>query len=102
MEFRVLGPLEVVEGGRRIDLGRPRERALLAYLLCRANELIAAERLREELWRNGSAGAANPLQVAVSRLRKTLAAPERPTTASLSQRPSCSSCTISRRSPTTT
>ena len=35
MEFRILGPLEVVENGRRLDLGGPKQRALLAALLLR-------------------------------------------------------------------
>ena len=71
MEFRVLGPLEVVDGDRAVELGGPRQRALLAYLLVHANEAVAAERLVEELW-GGSASGANALQVSVSRLRKAL------------------------------
>ncbi len=38
MEFRVLGPLEVVDGGRRVELGGRRQRALLAYLLLYPNQ----------------------------------------------------------------
>ena len=57
MEFRVLGPLEVVDGGRLLDLGRPRQRALLACLLVHANEVVTTERLREELWGGASAAA---------------------------------------------
>ncbi len=30
MEFRILGPLEVLENGRQIDLGGAKQRALLA------------------------------------------------------------------------
>ncbi len=33
MEFRVLGPLEVVDGLRALDLGGPKQRALLALLV---------------------------------------------------------------------
>src|SRR5262245_61614357 len=73
MEFRVLGPLEVVEGSRLVDLGGRRQRALLAHLLVHANELVTAERLVEDLWGGGSRGA-NALQIAVSRLRKALGA----------------------------
>jgi DNA-binding SARP family transcriptional activator len=77
IEFHVLGPLEVVDGaGRRLGLGGRRQRALLACLLIHANEVVPAERLIEELWGNGRAGA-NALQVVVSRLRKTLGRDDR-------------------------
>src|SRR5436190_14460483 len=75
MEFRILGPLEVVEDGRAIALDRRRLRALLAYLLLHANELIPSERLIDEVWGPEppkTAGAS--LQNYVSRLRKALGA----------------------------
>ena len=50
MEFRILGPLEVVEGGRALALGGSRQRALLALLLTRANEVVSTGRLIDELW----------------------------------------------------
>jgi DNA-binding SARP family transcriptional activator len=71
VEFRVLGPLEVVDADRRVELGGPRQRGLLAYLLMHSNEAVAAERLVEELW-GSSAPGANAVQVTVSRLRKVL------------------------------
>lgn len=33
MEFRILGPIEVVDGGRTIAIRRGKEQELLAYLL---------------------------------------------------------------------
>ena len=75
LEFRLLGPLEVARGeGPAIALGGPRQRGLLALLLLRAGEVVPSERLIEELF-GGEAGdgAANALQSAVSRLRRTLA-----------------------------
>lgn len=54
MEFRILGPLEVVEDGRPLALGRLKERIVLAVLLLHANELVSRERLIDELW--GAAG----------------------------------------------
>ena len=42
MEFRVLGPLEVVDDGRLVPLERRRMRALLGFLLLHANEAISA------------------------------------------------------------
>ena len=73
MEFRVLGPLEVVDEGRPVPLDRQRSRALLAYLLLHANEAVSSDRLIDELWGPEpprTAGAS--LQNYVSRLRKAL------------------------------
>ena len=50
MEFRILGPLEVVDGDRPLALGGERQRALLALLLTRANEVVSTDRLIDELW----------------------------------------------------
>jgi DNA-binding SARP family transcriptional activator len=74
VEFRILGPLEVVEQGRPLALGGARQRALLALLLTRANEVVSTDRLIEELWGERAPKAAgNALQYHVSRLRKLLA-----------------------------
>ena len=74
MEFRILGPLEVVEQGNPLPLGGARQRALLAFLLTRANEVVSTDRLIDELWGEGPPkAAANALQYHVSRLRKLLA-----------------------------
>ena len=74
MEFRILGPLEVVEQGRALPLGGARQRALLALLLTRANEVVSADRLIDELWgAQPPRTAANALQYHVSQLRKALA-----------------------------
>ena len=50
MEFRILGPLEVVADGRVLPLGRGRQRALLAILLLRPNQVVPTERLIDDLW----------------------------------------------------
>jgi len=77
MEFRILGPLEVVEEGRPLALGGARQRALLALLLTRANEVVSTDRLIDELWGERAPKAAgNALQYHVSRLRKLLASSE--------------------------
>jgi DNA-binding SARP family transcriptional activator len=75
MEFRILGPLEVVDGGRVLPLGRGRQRALLAILLLRANEVVAVDHLIDDLW----AGAPPPtapkmIQIYVGELRRVLGA----------------------------
>ena len=75
LEFRVLGPLEVLEGGQPLPLGGPRQRALLALLLLRANEVVSSDVLLDELWPTEPplAGRA-ALRVRVSQLRKALGA----------------------------
>jgi len=73
MEFRILGPLEVVEDGRPIALGGPKQRALLALLLLTPNRPVSVDRLVDALWSGEPpTTAANALQYHVSRLRKTL------------------------------
>ena len=42
LEFRILGPLEVLVDGTPARLGGPRQRALLALLLVHANEVVPA------------------------------------------------------------
>ena len=74
MEFRILGPLEVVEGERAVDVAGAKHRALLAMLLLHANEVVSAERLIDALWEEEpTATAQKGLQVYVSQLRKELA-----------------------------
>src|SRR6266545_2357999 len=73
MEIRILGPLEVLDGTRPIPVEGPRQRALLALLATRPNQVLSADHLVAELWgENPPGGAANALQAAVSRLRRAL------------------------------
>jgi DNA-binding SARP family transcriptional activator len=73
VEFRILGPLEVVERGRALALGGPKQRTLLALLLTRANAVVSTDRLIHELWSaEPPSTAANTLQYHVSRLRRAL------------------------------
>ena len=73
MEYRLLGPLEVLDAGRPLDLGAPRQRAVLAFLLLHANEVVPSDRLAEALWPDGiPKTAAKAIQVYVSALRKAL------------------------------
>jgi DNA-binding SARP family transcriptional activator/ABC-type branched-subunit amino acid transport system substrate-binding protein len=73
MEFRVLGPLEVVERGRQVEIGGRTPRVLLAVLLLHANEVVSRDRLIDELWGDSPpATAVKTLQAHVSRLRATL------------------------------
>ena len=73
MEFRLLGPLEVVTDDGTVEIGSGKRRALLAHLLIHANEVVSAERLMDELWdERPPATAAKSVQVYVSQLRKAL------------------------------
>jgi DNA-binding SARP family transcriptional activator/RecA/RadA recombinase len=73
VEFRLLGPLEAQDGERRVDLGRPKQRVLLAVLLVHANQVVSLDRLIEELWgEEPPPQAAASLQTYVSNLRRAL------------------------------
>ncbi len=73
MEFLILGPLELRDQHRRIEISSAKERLLLAALVVRANEVVAADRLIEVLWgAEPPVTAANTLQTYVSHLRRAL------------------------------
>src|SRR4051812_19647619 len=75
IEFGILGPLEVRGSNGPLPLKGAKRRAVLAYLLLHANEVVPAERLVDELWGDGgTAVSANALQAQVSHLRKLLGA----------------------------
>jgi DNA-binding SARP family transcriptional activator len=74
MEFRILGPLEVIDDdGLTVTVRSSRERALLALLLLSPNRVVSSERLADDLWGDRPPeDAAHALQVNISRLRKAL------------------------------
>jgi len=76
VEFRILGPLEVLEGKRPLPLTGEKQRALLAVLLLHANEVVSTDRLLDELWGQPPAAGSTALRVRVSQLRKTLGKPD--------------------------
>jgi DNA-binding SARP family transcriptional activator/tetratricopeptide (TPR) repeat protein len=72
-EFRVLGPVEVWAGTRRIDAGPPRQRGILAALAVDAGRPVAMETVVDRVW--GSAASArtrHTLHVYVGRIRRML------------------------------
>jgi YVTN family beta-propeller protein len=74
LEFRILGPLELRLDGAPVPVGGPRQRALLALLLCNANRVVSRDQLIDELLHDQAAASAErTLRVQVSRLRKVLA-----------------------------
>jgi DNA-binding SARP family transcriptional activator/ABC-type branched-subunit amino acid transport system substrate-binding protein/streptogramin lyase len=71
LEFRLLGPLEIVNDGDRVEVTGAKRRALLVALLLRANEPVSTDRLIDDLWgERPPPTAAKTLQVYVSQLRK--------------------------------
>ncbi len=75
MEFRILGRLEVLDGGRELTPRRAKQRALLAMLLLHAGEPVASEVLVEALWgERPPQTAQTALHGHVSALRKLLGA----------------------------
>src|SRR5919109_2740961 len=73
MEFRILGPLQVLDEGRELPLGGAKQRALLALLLLDPNRVVSRDRLIDELWHTDPPDTApTALQVYVSQLRKVL------------------------------
>ena len=73
MDFRILGPLEVVDGERPIVLRKGTECALLAYLVLHANEVVPSERLIDELWGERLQGEARVYQQLQQRQQGTTA-----------------------------
>jgi DNA-binding SARP family transcriptional activator/DNA-binding beta-propeller fold protein YncE len=73
ISFRVLGPLEAISEDGPLPLGGPQQRAVLALLLLHANEVVARERLIDELWGDAPPPTArDTVKVYVARLRKIL------------------------------
>jgi DNA-binding SARP family transcriptional activator len=73
MEFRILGPLEVFDGERALDVGRAKQRSLLAVLLLNANRVVSRDRLIDALWGDEPPEtAAKAVQNYVSQLRRVL------------------------------
>ena len=73
MEFRILGPFEVLDGSRAVALGGRRKRAVLAILLLHGNRVVSSDRLIEELWgERPPATALQTVRVHVSQIRKAL------------------------------
>lgn len=73
VEVRLLGPFEVLRGGVVVDVGGPRQRAVLAHLALARGRVVPVERLIDRLWGDDApASATGTLQSYVSRLRAAL------------------------------
>jgi DNA-binding SARP family transcriptional activator len=78
LEFRLLGPLEVLADGSPVALGGPKQRATLAILLLNANRVVSVDRLADDLYAGEPpVTAVTQVQRQISDLRKTLGADAR-------------------------
>jgi DNA-binding SARP family transcriptional activator len=75
VEFRILGPIEAVDGGSALPLGGPKQRAVLAILILNAGQVVSVDRLIDQLWSGEPPrNAKTVLHGYVSSLRKALGA----------------------------
>ena len=74
VEFRVLGAVEAEHDGATLDLGAPKQRSLLAFLLTSPNRVVTTDRILDALWGEEAEGKENALWVYISRLRTILEA----------------------------
>jgi len=73
VEYRLLGPVEVLVDGRPVNLGGRKQRSVLATLALRVNEVVSSERLMNAVWGDeGADRATNTLQVYIYNLRRLL------------------------------
>src|SRR4051812_31303716 len=73
MEFRVLGPLQVLhDDGAVVPLSAAKQRALLVLLLLRAGATVSGHRLVDDLWEQPPVSARKVLQTYVFKLRQVL------------------------------
>ena len=76
LDFRILGPLEVVADGASLRLGGPKQRSTLAILLLSANRVVPVERLADDLYAGAApVTAVTQVQRQVSELRKLVREP---------------------------
>jgi DNA-binding SARP family transcriptional activator/tetratricopeptide (TPR) repeat protein len=71
VEYRLLGPVEVVDGTRAVPIGGAKPRTLLAALLLESGRVISTERLIDLIWAEDPPDSARALiQTYVSGLRR--------------------------------
>lgn len=73
VEYRVLGPVEVMHEGRRLAIGGYRQRLVLGLLVCHANTIQGTDWLVDAVWADQAPRTARrTLQVYLVRLRRLL------------------------------
>jgi len=73
MEFRVLGPVEVLDDGLRLDIGGRKQRTVLALLVANFGRPTSADKLIEGTYgEDAPDGARHSVQTYISNLRSQL------------------------------
>jgi len=73
LDIRLLGPIEVLSGGKPVDLPHGRSRSLMVVLALQVGGVVTTERLIDELWgEQPPATARTIVQGFISRLRRVL------------------------------
>ncbi|HEY8588143.1 MAG TPA: BTAD domain-containing putative transcriptional regulator [Naasia sp.] len=73
MQYRLLGPLEVLSDDAPVDLGSPKQRAVLAVLLLSRGRVVPTDRLVAAVWGdNPPTSVSASLQAYISNLRRIL------------------------------
>ncbi|MEW2353522.1 BTAD domain-containing putative transcriptional regulator [Spirillospora sp. NPDC029432] len=74
MDFRVLGPVEIIHGHRDVMPTAPKPRQVISLLLLRGNRVVQTSELIDELWESGPPSSAmTTLQTYIYKLRKIMA-----------------------------
>lgn len=73
MDFRILGPLDVVRDAETIDIGGARQRIVLALLLLEAPRIVSVDQLIDAIWDDAPPSTArSQVHICVSQLRTKL------------------------------
>ena len=73
LEFRILGPLEIVDAGVPLELPAGQRRSLLIDLLLHADESVSVDQLVDDLWEGDAPATADKIvQLHISHLRRQL------------------------------
>jgi DNA-binding SARP family transcriptional activator len=87
MEFRVLGPVELHAGGKPVDIGPPRQRAVLAALSVDVGRPVLPGTMIDRVWGHEPPdGVRHGLHVYVARIRRMLRQADPSTATSLVRR----------------
>jgi DNA-binding SARP family transcriptional activator len=78
LHLRILGGLSVTDGERTVELGSPKQRAVLAVLALELGQVVPAERVVELLWGEDAPKATSSLHAYISNLRRALEPDRRP------------------------
>ncbi|KAA2253102.1 hypothetical protein F0L68_33670 [Solihabitans fulvus] len=72
MQFRILGPLELVSDGQSVRVAGTRQQKLLALLLLNVNRVVPVDRLIDELWDTPPQSARQQVHNSIGNLRRTI------------------------------